>query len=95
MLGSIAVEGRVEEMCEAAGLVAGDRRLVSFEVEVPEVEDFVRASVSAGPTWTAIQGRGLDDVEEALRRDWTPRWDPEVGLRIGTVIEYLVATKPA
>ena len=38
---------------------------------------------------------GLDDVEEALRRDFTPLWDEVVGLRIGIVVEYLVATRPA
>ena len=81
-------------MCEAAGLVAGGRRLVRFEVEVPEVEDFVRGSLAAGPTWTAIQERGQQDVEEALRRDFTSMWDETVGLRIGVTVEYLVATKP-
>lgn len=93
-LGSIGMDGRVEEMCEAAGLVAGDRSLVRFEVEVPEVEDFVRGSLAAGPTWTAIQERGQQDVEEALRRDFTSMWDETVGLRIGATVEYLVATKP-
>ena len=33
------------------------------------------------------------DVEEALRRDFTPLWDEAVGLRIGVVIEYLLATR--
>ncbi len=94
-LGSIAESGRVEEMCEAAGLVPGERRLIRFEIEGgPEVEDFVRATLSAGPTWTAINERGQDDVEEATRRLFEPMWDPEVGLRIGTAVEYLVATKP-
>lgn len=94
-LGSIADEGRVEEMCEAAGLVPGPRRLVHFEVEVPEVEDFVRGSLSAGPAWTAIKERGQGDVEKTLRRDWAPMWNETVGLRVGAAVEYLVATKPA
>jgi len=94
-LGSIADEGRVEEMCEAAGLDPGGRRSIHFEVEVPDLEDFVRASLSAGPTWKAIQERGRDDVEAALRRDWASFVDGEVGLRVGAAVEYLVATKPA
>ena len=95
-LGSIAADGRVEEMCEAAGLVPGERRLARFEIEGgPEVEDFVRATVSAGPTWVAIQERGQDDVEEATRREFGPIWDEKVGLRIEVAIEYVVATKPA
>jgi SAM-dependent methyltransferase len=95
ILGSIGSEGRVEEMCEAAGLVPGERQRIRFEFEGgPEVEDFVRASLSAGPTYTAVQERGQDDVEDALRRDFTPLWDEALGLRIGVVVEYLVATKP-
>ena len=93
-LGSIAEAGRAEQMCEAAHLVPGERRSIRFEVEVPEVEDFVRGSLAAGPTWTAIKERGQQDVEGALRRDFTPMWDETVGLRIGAVVEYLVATKP-
>ena len=42
-----------------------------------------------------VQEHGLDDVEGALRRDFTPLWDEAVGLRIGIVVEYLVATRPA
>ena len=86
----------VEEMCEAAGLVPGERRLARFEIEGgPEVVDFVRATVSAGPTWVAIQERGQEDVEEATRREFGPIWDEKVGLRIELAIEYVVATKPA
>ena len=95
ILGSIGAEGRVEEMCEAAGLVPGERQRIRFELEGgPEVEDFVRASLSVGPAYMAVQERGQDDVEEALRRDFTPLWDEALGLRIGVVVEYLVATKP-
>ena len=95
ILGSIGEEGRVEKMCEATGLVPGERRFVRFDVEMgPEVEDLVRASVSPGATYMAVKERGLDVVEEALRRDFTPLWDEVVGLRIGVVIEYLLATKP-
>ena len=95
ILGSIGEEGRVEEMCEAAGLVSGKRRFVRFDIEMgPEVEDLVRASVSPGATYMAVKERGLDVVEEALRRDFTPLWDEAIGLRIGVVIEYLLATKP-
>jgi hypothetical protein len=43
----------------------------------------------------AVQERGQDDVEEALRRDFTPLWDEALGLRIGVVVEYLIATRPA
>ncbi len=96
ILGSIGAEGRIEEMCEAAGLVPGERQRIRFELEGgPEVEDFVRASLSVGPAYMAVQERGQDDVEEALRRDFTPLWDEAVGLRIGIVVEYLVATRPA
>lgn len=96
VLGSIGAEGRIEEMCEAAGLVPGERQRIRFELEGgPEVEDFVRASLSVGPAYMAVQERGLDDVEEALRRDFAPLWDEVLGLRIGIVVEYLVATRPA
>ena len=54
ILGSIGEEGRLEEMCEAAGLVPGERRFVRFDVEMgPEVEDLVRASNSPGATYMA------------------------------------------
>jgi hypothetical protein len=43
----------------------------------------------------AVQERGQDDVEEALLRDFTPLWDESLGLRIGVVVEYLIATRPA
>tara|TARA_B110000438_G_scaffold267838_1_gene282985 strand:- start:54 stop:203 length:150 start_codon:yes stop_codon:yes gene_type:complete len=48
-----------------------------------------------GPTYLAVQEHGLDDVEEALRRDFTPLWDEAVGLHTGIVIEHLVATRSA
>ncbi len=61
ILGSIGEEGRLEEMCEAAGLVPGERRFVRFDVEMgPEVEDLVRASISPGATYIAVKERGLD-----------------------------------
>ena len=54
-------EGRVEEMCEATGLVPGERRFVRFDVEMgPEVEDLLRASTSPGATYIAVKERGLD-----------------------------------
>ena len=61
ILGSIGEKGRLEEMCEAAGLVPGERRFVRFDVEMgPEVEDLVRASISPGATHMAVKERGLD-----------------------------------
>jgi hypothetical protein len=76
--------------------VPGERQRIRFELEGgPEVEDFVRASLSVGPAYMAVQERGLDDVEEALRRDFAPLWDEVLGLRIGIVVEYLVATRHA
>ena len=58
ILGSIGDEGRVEEMCEAAGLVPGERRFARFDVEMgPEVEDLVRASVSPGAIYIAVKER--------------------------------------
>ncbi len=77
-------------------LVPGERQRIRFELEGgPEVEDFVRASLSAGPTFVAVQERGQADVEDALRRGFEPLWDEAIGLRIGIVVEYLVATKLA
>lgn len=94
-LGSIADSGRAEAMCDAAGLVPGERRRIRFEVEGgPELDDFVRASLAAGPAWTAIRERGESDVARALRRDFAPHADEIVGVRVPTVIEYLIATKP-
>ena len=77
-------------------MVPGERHRIRFELEVgPEVEDFVRASLSVGPAYMAVQEHGLDDVEEALRPDFTPLWDEAVGLHTGIVIECLVAPRPA
>ena len=48
-----------------------------------------------GLDYMAVQEHGLEDVEEALRRDFTPLWDEAVGLHTGIVIEHLDATRPA
>ena len=66
-LGEIGLEGRAENMCEAAGLVPGSRQTVEFDLEGADIEHEIRAWMSAGPAWMAIQERGAEEVESSIR----------------------------
>lgn len=93
-MGSIALEGRVEAMCERAGLVPGRRSRVDFVAEFPDVDLAVPALLSSGPAYIAVQERGRDEVARALREALEPLARDDVGLRVPQSVEYLVATKP-
>jgi SAM-dependent methyltransferase len=94
-LGEIGFEGRAEEMCEAAGLIPGKRQSVQFDLEGADIEHEVRAWMSAGPAWMAIQERGAEEVERSIREELSELEEPGVGMRTAVLIEYVVATKPA
>ena len=93
-LGEIGLEGRAENMCEAAGLVPGSRQRVEFDLEGADIEHEIRAWMSAGPAWMAIQERGAEEVESSIREELSELEEPEVGVRTQVLIEYVVATKP-
>jgi SAM-dependent methyltransferase len=93
-LGEIGLEGRAENMCEAAGLVPGDRQKVEFELEGADIEHEIRAWMSAGPAWMAIQERGEEEVESSIREELSELEEPGVGVRTQVLIEYVVARKP-
>jgi hypothetical protein len=94
-LGEIGIEGRAEEMCESAGLTAGKRQSVQFDLEGADIEHEVRAWMSAGPAWMAIQERGSEEVERSIREELSELEEPGIGVRTEVLIEYLVATKPS
>ena len=93
-LGEIGLEGRAENMCEAAGLVPGSRQRVEFDLEGADIEHEIRAWMSAGPAWMAIQERGAEEVESSIREELSELEEPGVGVRTQVLIEYVVATKP-
>ena len=94
-LGEIGLEGRAEEMCEVAGLTAGKRQSVQFDLEGADLEHEVRAWMSAGPAWMAIQERGSEEVERSIREELSELEEPGIGVRTEVLIEYVVATKPS
>ena len=81
-------------MCEAAGLVPGSRQRVEFDLEGADIEHEIRAWMSAGPAWMAIQERGAEEVESSIREELSELEEPGVGVRTQVLIEYVVATKP-
>ena len=94
-LGQIGLEGRAEEMCEVAVLEAGPRQGVEFELEGADLDHEVRAWMSAGPAWMAIQERGAEEVERSIREELADLEETDYGVRTQVVIEYVVATKPS
>lgn len=92
-MGSIAADGRVEEMCVAAGLDPGGRSRVEFVMEGPDVDFEIRAALASGPAYTAVKERCVDDVTRALRAALEPFVDETVGVRVPHAVEYLVASK--
>ena len=95
LLGSIANEGRVEEMCDAAGLEPGERHQIEYFLEGSDLEQEVRGALSSGPAWTAVEERGQEEVEASIREELGAFEDETFGIRYRNVCEYLVATKPA
>ena len=55
----------------------------------------MRAAFSSGPAWIAVQARGREEVEAAIREEFGAFEDETFGIRYRNVCEYLVATKPA
>ncbi len=93
-LGEIGLEGRAEEMCENAGLVPRDRQAVQINLAAADIEHELRACISAGPAWMAIQERGAEEVESSIREELSQLEEPGIGVRTQVQIEYVVATKP-
>ncbi len=93
-MGSIAADGRVENMCIAAGLEPAVRARVEFVMEGPDVDYEIRAALASGPAYTAVKERGVEDVSRALRTALEPFVNDDVGVRVPQAVEYLVASKP-
>jgi|TARA_A100001234_G_C12364986_1_gene275690 hypothetical protein len=94
-LGEIGLEGRAEEMCEAAGLIPGERQSLAFDLEGADLDHEVRAWMSAGPAWMAIQERGANEVENSLREELADLEEEGIGVRTQVLIEFVVAQKPS
>ncbi len=92
-MGSIALDGRVEQMCLDAGLEPGTRHRVEFETEGATLDLEVEALLSSGPMYTAVKERGQEAVESSLRSALAEFSDDATGIRIPQAIEYLVAVK--
>ncbi|MEC7915234.1 MAG: class I SAM-dependent methyltransferase [Actinomycetota bacterium] len=94
-LGQIGQTGRAEEMCETAGLIPGERQSLEFDLEGADIEHEVKAWMSAGPAWMAIQERGAEDVEHSLRTELAELEEEGIGVRTQVIIEFVVAQKPS
>ena len=93
-MGSIAFDERAERMCEAAGLEPGPRHRIEWSTESPDVEFEIDALLAAGPSYTAVKERGIDDVSAALRTAIEAFAVDGLGVRIPQSVEFLTATKP-
>ena len=94
-LGEIGLEGRAEEMCEAAGLIPGERQSLAFDLEGADLDHEVRAWMYAGPAWMAILERGANEVENSLREELADLEEEGIGVRTQVLIEFVVAQKPS
>jgi len=94
-LGEIGLEGRAEEMCQLAGLTPEPRQGVEFDLEGADLDHEVRAWMSAGPAWMAIQERGAEEVERSIREEFADLEEIDFGIRTRVLIEFVVARKPS
>lgn len=80
-----------EALVESAGLRVLERGAVAVTGEFPDLETFLRAALSAGPSFPAIEHVGEAALRSALEAAFAPAVVPGLGLRITSEFGWLTA----
>jgi ubiquinone/menaquinone biosynthesis C-methylase UbiE len=81
----------VEEMLTAVGFVAVERGTVDVVNEWPDASTAIRALAAAGPSVPAIEAVGYEPFCEGLREVISPLCDGDVGIRITSEFNWVIA----
>jgi SAM-dependent methyltransferase len=86
---ALSVPGGLEELCAAAGLVPGARRVVDCPWEFPDQATLLRGILSAGPAVRAIEHSGEDAVREAVLTACAPFHRDDGSYRMACTFHHL------
>jgi SAM-dependent methyltransferase len=86
--------GVAEQMLADVGLEFVDRGTAQVVNEWPDVDLAVRAFVSAGPSWPALQAVGYDRFAEAIREAIRPLCIEGLGIRIVSEFGWIIGRVP-
>lgn len=85
--------GALEELAQAAGLVAAGTFDISWAYEFADETSMVRGMCSAAPIAAAAQQAGDGSVERAVARSLAPHRTPDGGYRLPNAWHFLIATR--
>jgi SAM-dependent methyltransferase len=86
--------GVAEQMLADAGLEFAGRGHAQVVSELPDLDLMVRALVSGGPSWPAVQNVGHERVAEALCEALRPLYVEGLGVRIVSEFGWILGVNP-
>jgi SAM-dependent methyltransferase len=89
--GETGTPGLVEDMLRNAGFMPRRRASAPVTHEWPDLDIAIRALLSSGPAWAAIDHRGEPAVHDAVATALESFKDADLGVRLRSQYQYVIA----